>query len=83
MHLKVLGRSIIILDSYQAAVDLLDKRGLVYSDRPKFTLYELCVPKTLCLTFYERVAASGGTLPLLLSRTGTNSINIGKCTSRI
>ncbi|KAJ6472463.1 cytochrome P450 [Mycena sanguinolenta] len=41
MHLKVLGRSIIILDSYQAALDLLDKRGLIYSDRPKFTLYEL------------------------------------------
>ncbi|KAF7342910.1 Cytochrome P450 [Mycena sanguinolenta] len=41
MHLKVLGRSMIILDSYQAAVDLLDKRGLIYSDRPKFTLYEL------------------------------------------
>ncbi|KAF7352071.1 Cytochrome P450 [Mycena venus] len=41
MHLKVLGRSMIILDTYQAAVDLLDKRGLIYSDRPKFTLYEL------------------------------------------
>ncbi|KAJ6472477.1 cytochrome P450 [Mycena sanguinolenta] len=41
MHLKVFGRSLIILDSYQAAVDLLDKRGLIYSDRPKFTLYEL------------------------------------------
>ncbi|KAJ6472466.1 cytochrome P450 [Mycena sanguinolenta] len=41
MHLKILGRSIIILDSYQAALDLLDKRGLIYSDRPKFTLYEL------------------------------------------
>ncbi|KAF8145850.1 cytochrome P450 [Mycena galopus ATCC 62051] len=41
MHLKVLGRSMIILDSYEAAVDLLDKRGVIYSDRPKFTLYEL------------------------------------------
>ncbi|KAF7352076.1 Cytochrome P450 [Mycena venus] len=41
MHLKVLGRSMIILDTYQAAVDFLDKRGLIYSDRPKFTLYEL------------------------------------------
>ncbi|KAF7342885.1 hypothetical protein MSAN_02004900 [Mycena sanguinolenta] len=41
MHLKVLGRSMIILDSYQAALDLLDKKGLIYSDRPKFTLYEL------------------------------------------
>ncbi|KAF7344707.1 Cytochrome P450 [Mycena venus] len=41
MHLKVLGRSMIILDSYQTAVELLDKRGITYSDRPKFTLYEL------------------------------------------
>ncbi|KAJ7146600.1 cytochrome P450 CYP621A2 [Mycena epipterygia] len=41
IHLQVLGRSIIILDTYQAAVDLLDKRGLNYSDRPNFTLYEL------------------------------------------
>ncbi|KAJ7206760.1 cytochrome P450 [Mycena pura] len=41
MHLKVLGRSMIILDSYEAAVDLLDKRGIIYSDRPTFTLYEL------------------------------------------
>ncbi|KAJ6532371.1 cytochrome P450 [Mycena capillaripes] len=41
MCLKVLGRTMIILDSYQAAVDLLDKRGSIYSDRPKLTLYEL------------------------------------------
>ncbi|KAJ6464892.1 cytochrome P450 [Mycena sanguinolenta] len=41
MHLKVLGQSMIILDSYQSALDLLDKKGLIYSDRPKFTLYEL------------------------------------------
>ncbi|KAF8212691.1 cytochrome P450 [Mycena galopus ATCC 62051] len=41
MHLHVLGRTMIILDSYEAAGDLLDKRGLIYSDRPKFTLYEL------------------------------------------
>ncbi|KAF7342921.1 O-methylsterigmatocystin oxidoreductase [Mycena sanguinolenta] len=41
MHLKILGQSMIILDSYQAALDLLDKKGLIYSDRPKFTLYKL------------------------------------------
>ncbi|KAJ6524200.1 cytochrome P450 [Mycena capillaripes] len=41
MCLKVLGRTMIILDSYQAAMDLLDKRGSIYSDRPKFTLFEL------------------------------------------
>ncbi|KAJ7782203.1 cytochrome P450 [Mycena olivaceomarginata] len=41
MHLEVLGRTMIILDSYRAAVDLLDKRGSIYSDRPKFIVYEL------------------------------------------
>ncbi|KAJ7648206.1 cytochrome P450 [Mycena polygramma] len=41
MYLEVLGRRMIILDSYHAAVDLLDKRGSIYSDRPSFTLYEL------------------------------------------
>ncbi|KAJ7858310.1 cytochrome P450 [Mycena leptocephala] len=34
MHLEVLGRTMIFLDSYEAA-------GSIYSDRPKFTLYEL------------------------------------------
>ncbi|KAJ7670072.1 cytochrome P450 [Mycena polygramma] len=41
MRLEVLGQVMIILDSYEAAVDLLDKRGLIYSDRPAFTLYQL------------------------------------------
>ncbi|KAJ7620481.1 cytochrome P450 [Mycena polygramma] len=41
MHLEILGRHMIILGSCQAAVDLLDKRGAIYSDRPTFTLYEL------------------------------------------
>ncbi|KAJ7302115.1 cytochrome P450 [Mycena albidolilacea] len=41
MHLEVLGRTMIILDSYRAAVDILDKRGSIYSDRPKFIVYEL------------------------------------------
>jgi hypothetical protein len=41
MYLEVLGRPMIILDTHQSAVDLLDKRSLNYSDRPKFTFYEL------------------------------------------
>ncbi|KAJ7612732.1 cytochrome P450 [Roridomyces roridus] len=41
MYLQVLGRRMVILDSHAAAVELLDKRGAVYSDRPKCTLYEL------------------------------------------
>ncbi|KAJ7602289.1 cytochrome P450 [Mycena polygramma] len=41
MGLEILGQKMIILDSFQAAVDLLDKRGAIYSDRPRFTLYKL------------------------------------------
>ncbi|KAJ7674371.1 cytochrome P450 [Mycena rosella] len=41
MYLEVLGRRIVILDTHQAAVDLLEKRSSNYSDRPVFTLYEL------------------------------------------
>ncbi|KAJ7881743.1 cytochrome P450 [Mycena olivaceomarginata] len=52
MLLKVLGRSMVILDSHQAAVDLLDKKGAIYSDRPKFELYEL-LGWTSSLTFLQ------------------------------
>ncbi|KAJ7623047.1 cytochrome P450 [Mycena polygramma] len=38
MRLEVLGQTMIILDSHQAALDLLEKRGSIYSDRPRFTL---------------------------------------------
>ncbi|KAF5387587.1 hypothetical protein D9757_006613 [Collybiopsis confluens] len=34
IHLWVPGQVIIILDKFQAAVDLLEKRSLIYSDRP-------------------------------------------------
>ncbi|KAJ7046133.1 cytochrome P450 [Mycena alexandri] len=40
MRLEVLGRTMIILDSYETAVDLLEKRGAIYSDRPRLTLYK-------------------------------------------
>ncbi|KZT36776.1 cytochrome P450 [Sistotremastrum suecicum HHB10207 ss-3] len=36
--LTVLGMKMIILNTYEVATDLLDKRGFNYSDRPKFAL---------------------------------------------
>lgn len=39
IHLKVLGRSIIVLNSVQAATDLLEKRSAQYSDRPSMNVY--------------------------------------------
>ena len=41
LHLNILGQSIVILNSVKAAVNLLDKRGTIYSDRPHFTYFEL------------------------------------------
>lgn len=34
-------QNIIVLNSAKAAMDLLDKRGLKYSDRPRFVLFEI------------------------------------------
>ena len=34
MHVKALGQSIIILNDFQHAFDMLDKRSSLYSDRP-------------------------------------------------
>ncbi len=41
MHFNVLGKSVIILSSTEAATDLLDKRSANYSDRPAFPAFEL------------------------------------------
>jgi hypothetical protein len=39
VHLHFLGRSIIVLNSVKAAIDLLDDRGAKHSDRPAFHLF--------------------------------------------
>ncbi|KAJ7627403.1 cytochrome P450 [Roridomyces roridus] len=41
MYLEVLGNPMIVLNTEQVAVDLLNKRSAIYSDRPQFTLYEM------------------------------------------
>ncbi|KIM35566.1 hypothetical protein M413DRAFT_79273 [Hebeloma cylindrosporum] len=42
IHANALGTSIVILNSYKVAVDVLDKRSAIYSSRPHFTmLHEL------------------------------------------
>jgi hypothetical protein len=45
IYFHALGQSIVVLNSAQAAVDLLDKRGAIYSDRPRFVMFvEMSVP---------------------------------------
>lgn len=38
VYLKVLRQPMLILNSLEAAQDLLDKRSAIYSDRPNFVL---------------------------------------------
>ncbi|KAK2052676.1 hypothetical protein LY76DRAFT_470074, partial [Colletotrichum caudatum] len=40
LYFSVLGRDIVVLNSVRAAVDLLDRRGANYCDRPRFVLFE-------------------------------------------
>ncbi|KAJ7609926.1 cytochrome P450 [Roridomyces roridus] len=41
MYLEVLGNPMIVLNTEQVAVDLLNKRSAIYSDRPQFPLHEM------------------------------------------
>jgi hypothetical protein len=41
IYLHALGKSFVVLNSAQAATDLLDKRSSNYSDRPEFPVFEM------------------------------------------
>lgn len=41
LHFSVLGRDIIVLNSVEAARDLMDKKGANFADRPRFALFEV------------------------------------------
>ncbi len=41
LYFNVLGQDVVVLNSVQSAVDLLDKRGANYCDRPRFVLFEV------------------------------------------
>lgn len=40
IYVNLLGQPVIVLNSVKSAVDLLDKKGAIYSDRPPFVLLE-------------------------------------------
>jgi len=44
MLLRVLNRKMIILNSVEAATDLMEKRSWNYSDRPGFPIFKLYAP---------------------------------------
>jgi hypothetical protein len=39
IYLHALGMPIVVLNSVEAAVDLLDKRSSIYSDRPRLVMF--------------------------------------------
>lgn len=41
IHLRILGKSLIVLNSIKAATDLLEKRSANYSDRPVLPIFQL------------------------------------------
>jgi hypothetical protein len=41
MYLEVFGKPMVVLDTHEAAVDLLEKKGSIYSDRPEFPVYDM------------------------------------------
>lgn len=53
VYFNILGRSIIVIDSYDVACELLDKRSRNYSDRPDsvmLSLYVISWSKIGCIT---------------------------------
>ena len=38
MYFKTLGTDILVLNSFDAVHDLLEKKGSIYSDRPRFAM---------------------------------------------
>ncbi|TFK37935.1 cytochrome P450 [Crucibulum laeve] len=41
IHLTVPGRTLVVLNTVEAAIDLLEKRSVNYSDRSRFVLFEI------------------------------------------
>ncbi|KAF4564799.1 hypothetical protein EYR40_010971 [Pleurotus pulmonarius] len=56
IHLSFFGRSVVVLNSLEAAVDLLEKRSAIYSDRPDLVVYDLMgwTPNLAFLPYGER-----------------------------
>jgi hypothetical protein len=44
LSFQILGQVIVVLNSAEAAKDLLEKRSAIYSDRPVLPILEMCVP---------------------------------------
>jgi len=58
MYISALGKGILVLNSHKAASDLLDRRGHVYSDRPRYICKcSCCQSFQTLMPFLERPVA--------------------------
>lgn len=53
LHLNVAGTSIIVLDTYDAVMDLLEKRSSIYSNRPHSVMIMELMGFTFALAFID------------------------------
>ncbi|KAJ6503088.1 cytochrome P450 [Mycena vulgaris] len=71
IHLSVMGTSIVVLSSVEAAEDLLDKRSAIYSDRPRGHMLELMGGTFMFgMQLIRPIFVSNLLLPLALQRYG-------------
>ncbi|KAI4520358.1 cytochrome P450 [Schizophyllum commune Loenen D] len=73
IHLNILGQRLLVLNSLRAAVDLLEKRGATYSDRPKFPFFEM-------IGWYEDLLLVGSSDPSFSALRGIFQIYFAKST---
>ncbi len=52
IHYRTYNKHTVVLNAYDDNVELLDKRSLIYSDRPYFAMMDLCVELFLSFLFY-------------------------------
>ena len=60
MYMSIAGENILILNTKKAAADLLDRRGAIYSSRPRFistSWHQLCLQHSIPT---QSVRFSGG-----------------------
>jgi hypothetical protein len=53
MYISVFGRGILVINSQRVAVDLLEKRSSIYSDRPTYISFSEFLTEHLTFVFTE------------------------------
>jgi len=53
----IFGQVIVVMNSIKATKDLLERRGEIYSDRPTFTIHEMCVVQIFMFSHGTRQSA--------------------------